>query len=72
MALSASLLFVTATLWLFSGSWRSEQKLQEPIPVVFHRLESESPTEVAEAARQLLVCGKSEPIVKEYLGQHLP
>jgi len=48
------------------------QETQEPVPVVFQRLQSQSPAEKGEAAAQLLKRGRSDPEVKEYLAVHLP
>jgi hypothetical protein len=51
---------------------KATQETQEPVPVVFQRLQSQSPAEKGEAAAQLLKRGRSDPEVKEYLAVHLP
>ncbi len=48
------------------------QGSQEPVSIVFERLQSQSPDEIHQAAEQLLKRGESDPKVREFLALHLP
>lgn len=48
------------------------QQPEEPVAAAFQRLQSQSPTDVHQAAVQLLKQGRSDPKAREYIALHLP
>jgi hypothetical protein len=46
--------------------------LDEPVSLVFQRLQSKSPEEIRQASEDLLRQGKSDPKAREYIVLHLP